>query len=242
VIRVSDLTKIYGSHTVLDNLSLEVGDGECVALMGSSGGGKTTFLRCVAGLISPTQGRISVAGVDVKAEPEFARQKMGMVFQSAALFDSLSVADNVLFGIRRARHIDRKFERDLVKETLSRVGLEGTERLMPSELSGGMRKRLGLARALALNPKVILYDEPTTGLDPITTYQIDGVIDEVRRKLGVTSLVVSHDLISVRRIAARVAFLDSGHLIFVGTPDEFVRSDLPPIRSLVEKAEALSLR
>ena len=238
MIEVRELVKSFGDHTVLKSLDLTVADGECVAVMGSSGGGKTTFLRCIAGLLPMTSGTVLVNGISIAEEPDAVRREMGMVFQSAALFDSLTVADNVLFGVRRERAIPPRMHPDLLRETLSRVGLGGTERQMPSELSGGMRKRLGLARALALSPKVLLYDEPTTGLDPLTTYQIDGVIDDVRRRLNVTSLVVSHDLMSVRRIANRVAFLHGGEMIFLGTPDAFVASPLGPIRELVMKTEA----
>ena len=238
MIEVKGLKKSYGDHVVLNGLDLTVDHGECVAIMGSSGGGKTTFLRCVAGLIPMTEGSVQVDGVDILEQPDEARRRMGMVFQSAALFDSLNVAENVLFGVRRHRTVKSRLEADLLRETLGRVGLAGTEEQMPSELSGGMRKRLGLARALALAPKVILYDEPTTGLDPLTTYQIDTVIDEVRRGLNVTSLVVSHDLASVRRIANRVAFLHQGEMIYLGDPDRFVESDLGPIRELVQKTGA----
>lgn len=241
MITVTGLEKSFGENHVLRGISLDVAEGELVAVMGSSGGGKTTFLRCVAGLIAPDAGEILVDGLHVHENPEEARDRMGMVFQSAALFDSLTVADNVLFGVRRHKKVVRKLESDLLRETLSRVGLEGTERLMPSELSGGMKKRVGLARALALAPKVVLYDEPTTGLDPLTTYKIDEVIDDVRRTLNVTSLVVSHDLASVRRIAHRVAFLHAGELVFLGTPDEFMASDVPAIRELVTKTEATCL-
>lgn len=240
MILVKGLVKEFGHRRVLNEIDLTVNAGECVAVMGSSGGGKTTLLRCIAGLIAPTDGEIHVDGIDVHAEPEKARDRMGMVFQNAALFDSLNVRDNVLFGVRRHRKVRRKLESDLMHETLARVALTDVEELLPSELSGGMRKRVGLARALALAPKVILYDEPTTGLDPLTTYQIDETIDDVRRTLGVTSLVVSHDLMSVRRIAARVAFLHGGELVFLGTPDEFVESDVPAIRELVRKTEAAS--
>ncbi len=239
MIEVQGLKKSFGDREVLRDISLTVGDGELVAVMGSSGGGKTTFLRCVAGLLAPDAGDIRVDGVDVHADPEGARDRMGMVFQSAALFDSLTVGDNVLFGVRRHRKVARGLEADLLRDTLSRVGLPGIEGLMPSELSGGMRKRVGLARALALAPKVLLYDEPTTGLDPLTTYRIDEVIHEVRRTLNVTSLVVSHDLASVRRLANRVAFLHAGELVFLGTSDEFVASGVPAIRELVAKTEAV---
>ena len=238
MIVVEGLVKTFGDRPVLKGIDLVVNDAECVAVMGSSGGGKTTLLRCIAGLLAPSEGKVHVDGIDVHEQPDKARDRMGMVFQNAALFDSLNVRDNVLFGVRRHRKVKRTLERELLKDTLTRLALGDVEELLPSELSGGMRKRVGLARALALAPKVILYDEPTTGLDPLTTYQIDETIDDVRRTLGVTSLVVSHDLTSVRRIASRVAFLHGGELVFLGTPEEFIESEVPAIRELVQKTQA----
>lgn len=226
---------------MLRNINLEVGEGEIVAIMGSSGGGKTTLLRCSSGLVRPTSGKVEVDGIDVDADPEHARRRMGMVFQQAALFDYLTVSDNVLFGARRWFRLSKTEEGQVLEETLHRVGLEGTEGLYPAELSGGMRKRVGIARALALRPKLMLYDEPTTGLDPITAYTIDSLIVELRRELKVTSVVVSHDVSSVYRVADRVAFLESGQLTFVGSPDEFVKSPQESIRELVYKSEAREL-
>ncbi|HMS54135.1 MAG TPA: ATP-binding cassette domain-containing protein, partial [Fimbriimonadaceae bacterium] len=202
---------------------------------------KTTLLRCIAGLIRPTAGLISVDGISMLDDPDEGRHRMGMVFQSAALFDFLSVKDNVLFGPRRWFNLSRQEQDELLKLSLDRVGLAGSEHLMPSELSGGMRKRVGMARALALKPKVILYDEPTTGLDPVTTYSIDQLIVSLQRTLQVTSLVVSHDLLSVSRIADRVGFLHQGSLVFVGTPEEFVADKHEAIRELVDKSRANEL-
>lgn len=236
MVRVAELTHAFGERVVLRNLDLEIQKGEIVAIMGTSGGGKTTLLKCLTGLITPTQGRVEVDGIDVRLNPEAARRKMGMVFQSAALFDYLDVAGNVLFGVRRWLHLDRQAENELMRKTLATVGLEGVESLMPSELSGGMRKRVGIARALALNPDVMLYDEPTTGLDPITTYTIDALIARVREQTGATTVVVSHDVSSVFRVADRIAFLEAGELSFVGSPEAFAGSDRPAIRELVEKA------
>jgi phospholipid/cholesterol/gamma-HCH transport system ATP-binding protein len=241
MISVRSLSHSFGDRQVLKDISLEVAAGEILAVMGSSGGGKTTLLRCISGLIKPTAGEVLVDAIEVQKDPDAARRRMGMVFQSAALFDYLSVEDNVLFGVKRWSDLDDKGQRELVKTTLDTVGLGGTERLMPSELSGGMRKRVGIARALALQPKVMLYDEPTTGLDPITTYTIDSLIVQLRRDFGVTSLVVSHDVSSVFRVADRVAFLDQGELAFVGSPSEFEESRHEAIRELVAKAQATSL-
>lgn len=239
VIKVEGLGHRFGERQVLDGINLEAAPGEIVAVMGSSGGGKTTLLRCIAGLIDATEGSIIVDGVNVRDEPELARRHMGMVFQSAALFDSMTVIDNVLFGLKRQRPgIPEKDLRTRAEEAISEVGLSGSELQMPAELSGGMRKRAGLARAIALEPKVLLYDEPTTGLDPVTTYAIDALITELRASLGLTSLIVSHDVSSVFRTADRIAFLDKGKLVYVGDVKGFTASPHEAIRELVEKAHA----
>jgi phospholipid/cholesterol/gamma-HCH transport system ATP-binding protein len=184
---------------------------------------------------------VTVDGIHVADKPDEARRKMGMVFQSAALFDYLNVQDNVLFGVKRHTKLKAKEQHALVTESLKLVGLTGSENLEPSELSGGMRKRVGIARALALRPKVMLYDEPTTGLDPITAYTVDALIADVRNQFGMTSIVVSHDVSSVYRVADRIAFLDQGKLIFVGKPDEFDRAKEGAIRELLDKARATHL-
>lgn len=242
MLHVERLEHAFGAHKVLEDINLDVGEGEILAVMGSSGGGKTTLLKCVSGLVRPTSGKIVVDGIDVVAHPEKAREKMGLVFQYAALFDYLDVRDNVLFGVRRKHNVKRKDEDEFVKRMLDQVGLEGKEGLFPSELSGGMRKRVGLARALAMEPKVLLFDEPTSGLDPITAYSIDQLIVETRDRLGMTCVVVSHDVTSVFRVADRIAFLEKGRLVFHGTPEEFRAASQGDIRELVEKARAESLR
>ncbi|RYG39835.1 ATP-binding cassette domain-containing protein, partial [bacterium] len=188
----------FGPKEVLRGIDLAVEPGEKLAIMGSSGGGKTTLLRVIAGLILPTAGTVTVDGIDVLTDPEQARSRMGMVFQQAALFDYMNVHDNVLFGVRRVRDLSVKESIAEVLVALQRVGLdEDTARKMPSELSGGMRKRVGMARAIALRPKVMLYDEPTTGLDPVTTYAIDKLMHELAYDAEVTSIIVSHDVASV---------------------------------------------
>ena len=232
------MVKAFGDKVVLKGIDLEVAPGEILAVMGSSGGGKTTLLKCISGLISATSGAVTVAGTDVKAHPDEARRKMGMVFQSAALFDYLTVRDNVLFGAKRWKRMSSAEQETVVTEALGRVGLQGSENLMPAELSGGMRKRVGIARAVALHPAVMLYDEPTTGLDPITAYTIDALIVSLRKELGVTSIVVSHDVSSVFRVADRIAFLHGGELIFVGNPAAFAESRESAIQELVQKAHA----
>lgn len=238
MVRVQGLVQRFGDRTVLNGIDLSVAPGELVAIMGSSGGGKTTLLRCISGLIKPTSGTVTVDGVNVCRDPEEARKHMGMVFQSAALFDYMDVQSNVLFGIQRQLKLSPREQVVTAKQAIERVGLAGSETKMPSELSGGMRKRVGIARALALSPRVMLYDEPTTGLDPITTYTIDGLMLQVCRDLGVTSLVVSHDVSSVFRVADRIAFLHAGELVFTGTPEEFALAEHQAIRELVDKAQA----
>lgn len=238
---VRGLVRSFGANQVLKGISLEVGKGEILAIMGSSGGGKTTLLRCISGLLAADSGSVTVDGVDVERTPDEARRRMGMVFQSAALFDYLTVEDNVLFGVKRRLRLQPKERKKLVADTLRLVGLEGSEKLFPSELSGGMKKRVGIARALALKPLVMLYDEPTTGLDPVTAYTIDALIVDVRNQMGITSLVVSHDVSSVFRVADRIAFLDRGGLIFTGTPADFQGSKEGVIRELVQKAHATTI-
>lgn len=241
MVSVASLTHAFGDKVVLDGIDLDVAKGEILAVMGTSGGGKTTLLRCISGLLVPTSGKVEVDGVDVLLDPDRARKRMGMVFQSAALFDYLSVADNVLFGVRRWTTLGPRGTKDLVQEMLGLVELSGTERLMPDELSGGMRKRVGIARALALRPAVMLYDEPTTGLDPITAYTIDQLVVRLRLTLGVTTMVVSHDVSSVLRVADRVAFLDAGRLSFVGTSAEFQATKSQAISELVRKSSTTEL-
>jgi phospholipid/cholesterol/gamma-HCH transport system ATP-binding protein len=240
LISIRGVSYSFGSKQVLSGIDLEIGKSEIVAIMGSSGGGKTTLLKCIAGLLRPQQGEIEVDGISVRQQPEEARKHLGMVFQAGAPFDYLNVKDNVLFGVRRHLHLSKSEENELLAKNLETVGLQEEENLMPSELSGGMRKRLGIARALALSPSVMLYDEPTTGLDPITTYTIDSLIVRLRKELGVTSLLVSHDVSSVFRVADRIAFLHAGELTFVGTPDEFQNSREAAIHEMVAKAQATS--
>jgi phospholipid/cholesterol/gamma-HCH transport system ATP-binding protein len=241
MVSVEGLTMAFGDKAVLSDISIAAGEGETIAIMGSSGGGKTTLLKCIAGLLRPQKGQIRVAGIDVQAMPDAARQKMGMVFQSSALFDFLDVETNVLFGVRRRQRLSGDEESKLVKEMLDAVELGDIGGQFPSELSGGMKKRVGIARALALKPQVMLYDEPTTGLDPVTAYTIDALIAHLAKQFEMTSLVVTHDVTSVSRVANRVAFLDQGRLVFDGPVAEFKQSKHPGIAELVAKAGAEEL-
>ncbi|MFM9872012.1 MAG: ABC transporter ATP-binding protein [Fimbriimonadaceae bacterium] len=232
----------FDVNWVLKDINFSVAAGEIAVIMGSSGGGKTTLLKCIAGLLTPTKGEILVDEVSVVKDPEGARAKLGLVFQYAALFDSLDVEDNVLFGLRRKDGVSRGQEKEVLERLLTQVGLEGVEKQLPSELSGGMRKRVGLARALAMEPQVLLYDEPTSGLDPVTAYSIDRLIVETRDRLGLTSLVVSHDVSSIFRVADRIIFLDKGEILFNGLPEEFKKMTDGPIGELIGKARSESLK
>lgn len=241
MVEVAGLHLAFDKRPVLKDVHLSVPEGQIAVIMGSSGGGKTTLLKCVAGLLKPDAGSITVEGVDVVKKPEAAREHMGLVFQYAALFDYLDVTENILFGLRRRKRLTKKEERETLDRLLAAVGLAGNDKKMPDELSGGMRKRVGLARALCMEPQVLLYDEPTSGLDPVTAYSIDQLIVETRDRLGVTSLVVSHDVSSVLRVADKIIFLHQGEVLFDGPPADFRQASEGPIRELVEKARAESL-
>lgn len=241
MLTVERLNQTYGPKQVLFDVDMAAGEGEILVVMGGSGGGKTTLLKCISGLVPIKSGDVLAEGVSVRTSPVEARAKMGMVFQYAALFDYLNVHDNILFGLRRRRKLSAKEGDRIVSEQLESVGLEGTGNLMPSELSGGMKKRVGLARALAMEPKILLYDEPTSGLDPVTAFAIDGLIKETRDRTKATSFVVSHDVNSALRLADRIAFLHKGKVVFFGSPREFRTSKVEPILELVQKASAVAL-
>ena len=237
-IRLWDVRKSFGSRVVLDGVSLEVGDGETVALVGFSGSGKSVLLKTIVGLLKPDSGAVFVDGKDVGAlrrEELYAlRRQVGYVFQFAALFDSMTVAENVAMGLRRVPGITEAQIHERTEESLRLVELEGYGPRYPAQLSGGQRKRVGLARAIATRPRYVLYDEPTTGLDPVTTAVIDRLILKMARELGVTSLVVTHNMESAFRIADRIAFLHEGRIRFTGTPEEVRGSDDPIVRAFIE--------
>lgn len=237
-VSVQNLEFAVAGRSILRGVNLEVTPGEVVAIMGVSGGGKTSLLKCLAGLQRPTSGRILIGDVDITALDEARlndqRRKIGMVFQYAALFDSLTVYENVIFGLRfHGGHREAEL-RETAREQLAAVGLEGTEELYPAELSGGMRKRVGLARALATGPEVVFYDEPTSGLDPVVARIIDDLIVSVRDRLGVTSVIVSHDVPSILRTTDRVAMLHDGRIIEYATPEEIRASEHPAVRQFIE--------
>ena len=234
---VDDLSKRFGSKEILSHVSLVVPRGKTTVILGGSGAGKTTLLKLLIGLESPTSGHIFVDGVDTVGLGELAmnhvRRKFGMVFQYAALLDSLNVFDNVAFPLREHAKLSRAEVRKRVADILGILGLEGTEKLYPSELSGGMRKRVGLARALMLEPQILIYDEPTSGLDPHTSRMVDDLIEETRERFHVTNVVISHDMASTFRIAHRAYLLASGRIAASGSPDEIANGDNDAARAFI---------
>jgi phospholipid/cholesterol/gamma-HCH transport system ATP-binding protein len=237
VIKALQLSFRVSGKSILRRLDLHVNKGETVAVMGMSGAGKSTLLKCMGGLLKPTGGRMLIDETDIARMPEhelnIVRRKIGMVFQYAALFDSMTVFDNVAFGLRRHTKMTEAEIADVVNAKLTMVGLPRTEALMPAELSGGMQKRVGLARAIAMEPEIILYDEPTAGLDPITAATIAELIVKARDELNVTSVVVTHDVPTVKRVANRVAMLHRGRIVAEGTPEEMENSDNPVVQQFM---------
>ena len=225
MIKIVNVIKKFGKKVALNNINLEIADGETLAIIGGSGSGKSTLLRLMIGLIQPTSGEIWIGDDEIsrldEKEMMRVRLRMGMVFQYSALFDSMTVGDNVAFGLIEHTDYSRERIQSIVKEKLKQVGLEGVENRMPNELSGGMKKRVSLARAIAFGPEIIFYDEPSSGLDPIMTNKIDELIIETQRALKVTSIVVTHDMVSACRIANRIAMVYNGELIAVDTPEKF---------------------
>lgn len=225
MIKLINVTKKFGAKVALNNINLEIADGETLAIIGGSGSGKSTLLRLMIGLIKPTSGEIWIGNDEISRLDEKAmmrvRLRMGMVFQYSALFDSMTVGDNVAFGLVEHTNFSREKIQSIVREKLRQVGLEGIENRMPGELSGGMKKRVSLARAIAFGPEIIFYDEPSSGLDPVTTNTIDELIIETQRALNVTSIVVTHDMVSACRIADRIAMVYNGDLIAIDAPDNF---------------------
>ena len=238
MIEVRELKKAFGSNPVLDGVNLRIDRGESVVIIGRSGGGKSVLLKHLIGLMQPDSGHVLIDGEDIvqmnERELLRVRLKFGMLFQGAALFDSLTVAENVAFAFRRDRSIPAEEIRCKVAEVLEVVDLPGTEDKKPAELSGGMRKRVGLARAIIYKPAIVLYDEPTTGLDPIVSDSIDQLILRVRDRLDVTTVVVTHDMRSARRLGQRILMLHEGRIYAAGPPDEILRSEDPIVHRFIE--------
>ena len=241
VISLRQLNITFGTHTVLDNIDLDVYKGETLAVLGPSGTGKSTVLRSMIGLLEPNGGQIFIQGEDVSGLDEDGwnrlRMKMGMVFQYSALFDFLTVGENVAFGLRQ--HTDKSNEeiQGIVTQMLDLVGLPDTQDLYPAELSGGMKKRVGLARAIAVNPEIVLYDEPTAGLDPIMSRNISRLIKKTQEQLHVTSVLVTHDMQSAFYAADRVAMLYEGHIVAIGPAEEMKNSTNPIVKAFIEGRE-----
>ena len=225
MIRLANVCKVYDGKYALRDINLNIKKGETLAVIGGSGSGKSTFLQLVVGLIRPDSGEIYIGGQETtkltEKELDKVRLNMGMVFQYSALFDSMTVGENVAFGLREHKHLPEAEIQRIIREKLDLVGLPGVENKLPGELSGGMKKRVGLARAIAFEPEIIFYDEPSSGLDPITTTKIDELIVDMQHKLGVTSVVVTHDMASACRIADRIAMVYEGELIAVDTVKKF---------------------
>lgn len=228
MIELQDIVLAYDERVILDHINLTIPDGETLVILGGSGSGKSTLLRLLIGLQRPTSGHIWVDGIDITTLSEEAfnkvRETMGMVFQYSALFDSMTVGDNVAFGLRQHTKYDESKIQSIVKERLAWVGLEGYESYMPNELSGGMKKRVSLARAIAQDPRVILYDEPSSGLDPITSGTISMLIRRMQERLRCTSIVVTHDMQSAFYIGDRIALLDKGQFVEVSSVADFKAS------------------
>jgi len=238
MIEVRNLEKSFGAQQVLKGVSFSIRKGESVVIIGRSGGGKSVLLKHLIALLQPDGGEVLIEGENIVAMDERqllrVRRKFGMLFQGAALFDSLSVAENIAFAFRRDRSLPEQEIAKKVAHVLELVDLPGIEGKNPAELSGGMRKRVGLARAIVYQPEIVLYDEPTTGLDPMASDSIDKLILRVRDRLDVTSVVVTHDMRSARRLGQRILMLHDKRIYAAGTPDEIFHSQDPVVRQFVE--------
>lgn len=245
VIELQDVSVSFGAKQVLKNLNLAITAGQTTVVVGRSGSGKSVLLKLMMGLLAPTSGKVLLFGRDLATVSEVEllelRKRMGMLFQNYALFDALSVEGNVGFTLTENSKMPGKEISKLSRELIDILRLSGSENLLPSELSGGMRKRVALARALVANPEVVLFDEPTTGLDPVMIENVDEMIVVAKQQYQITSVIISHDMASTRRLADRVAFLHDGHIIFLGTYEELVKSELPPIKHFFEGAQTTRL-
>ncbi len=237
MIKIKELFKTFGGTPVLKGLNLDARDGETLVVIGQSGSGKSVLLKHIIGLLHPDSGEIYVDGKDISAlnEKEWfeIRRKFGMLFQGAALFDSLTVEENVAFGLKRFTDYSKDRMDRAIRESLDKVGLRGIEKLMPHELSGGMKKRVGLARAIVYEPRIMLYDEPSTGIDPIRADAINDLILQLTKEMKVTSIVITHDMASAYKVADRIAMLYNGVIVKCGTPEEIKESDNPVVNQFI---------
>lgn len=245
MIRLVDVYKSFGQKHVLEGFSLDVPEGETMAIIGATGSGKSVAIKHIVGLLEPDSGTVFVDNKEVpklsRAELYALRSKIGYVFQFAALFDSMTIGDNVAMGLRKEHKLTEKEIAARVTESLALVDLPGVETKFPAELSGGMRKRVGIARGIARKPKYILYDEPTTGLDPITSAVIDQLMVRMREKLGVTSIVITHDMRSAYTVGSRIAMLYEGKIRQVGTVEEIKHTEDPIVRQFIEGRPSLDM-
>lgn len=237
MIEIKNLTKSFNGHKVLDKLNLKIEKGTTCVVIGRSGCGKSVLLKHIAGILKPNSGQVLIDGRDITKlndiELDALRMKMGMVFQGGALFDSLTVGENVGFSLIEYQRLNPKELLERIEEALCMVGLCGIENLMPSELSGGMKKRVALARAICIKPEILLYDEPTTGVDPITGDSINELIRSLHDKLKITSIVVTHDMKSAYKVADRIAMLYQGKIITEGSPEEIQNTQHPIVHQFI---------
>ncbi|MEE8179838.1 MAG: ABC transporter ATP-binding protein [bacterium] len=237
MIRINNLHKSFVGNRVLRGVNLEIKEEKTITIIGGSGCGKSVLLKHIVGLLKPEVGEIEIDGQEITRlgmeELAEVQKKFGMLFQGAALFDSLTVGENISFGLRMLTDLDEKEIKRRVSEKLPLVGLEGIEQLMPAELSGGMKKRVALARAIAMNPKYILYDEPSTGLDPIMADVINNLILNLQKKLKITSIVVTHDMVSAYKVSDRIAMLYQGRIEEIGTPEEIKETKNSVVRQFI---------
>ena len=237
MIKIKSLYKSFGDNRVLQGVNLEIEEGKTITIIGGSGCGKSVLLKHMVGLLKPEAGEIEVDGQEITRlgmeELAEVQKKFGMLFQGAALFDSLTVGENIAFGLRMLTDLEEREIKKRVSEKLSLVGLEGIEELMPAELSGGMKKRVALARAIAMNPKYILYDEPSTGLDPIMADVINNLILDLQEKLKITSIAVTHDMVTAYKISDRIAMLYEGRIEEIGMPEEIRETKNSVVRQFI---------
>jgi len=240
MIVITDLWKSFGENQVLKGVNIQINKGEVVVIIGQSGCGKSVLLKHIIGILKADKGKVEVFGKDIAKLSENKlneiRMKFGMLFQGAALFDSLTVRENVGFFLYQHTKLSNETISKIVSEKLKLVGLSGVENLMPCELSGGMKKRVGLARAIAMNPEIVLYDEPTTGIDPVMATTINGLIKDLQSKLSLTSIVVTHDMVSAYYVADRIAMLYDGKIIEIGTPNEIKNTKNPIVKQFITGA------
>lgn len=238
MIQIKEVHKSFDNNHVLRGVDLTINKGETIVIIGRSGCGKSVLLKLIIGLMKPDEGKIFISGDDITFlndnQLNKLRQRFGMLFQASALFDSMTVDENVGLGLREHTKLPEDEIRQKVKEKLKLVGLSEIEEKKPAELSGGMKKRVGLARAIAMDPEYVLYDEPTTGLDPIMADVINELIIDLRNTLSITSIAVTHDIVSAYKIADRIAMLYEGKIVFVGTPEEVKNTDNAVVRQFIE--------